>query len=536
MTQFLGKPDLVAADLAGAVSDLGYLNVSGLPPILPPLLGGLDYKSDRFRVVTPDGGGDNGSLLNDRLAELDELGGGSLILDSGGEPFPTSKTIAAGYSNVSIVSRSSKGLLTIQKGDNFPDGDPLLSCRGTNAGGNTGSSHVSSMLLSGFGLSGRSPSGTQKAGYLLDTSYSSSFRYEGVQLRRCPNTAWYREEEWDAVASDMRFINCGGPSGAADAIMRIVSSTADCSNNLLHFGMWFETFPHMWGSLELGANSDGIAPYNILFIGTKAESVDFVNGATMFRASEKCRKIHLLSGIVGVGGVNAVGGIVNGIENNGKMCITEDWTFDVRATDFSSTQRKPTLGWAVRGPTSANNAGGVIRDILAGPANATIQSMVNLPNLNNDGGPLDWQGRFLVENVRPEAAGTALFSGPGWDTGHAANTTGVRVPQLANVPTITQVNTQTTGTPNATFRRDHFTNRRPMPLNFAIAGTATIPPSGAATGDTAEVVQEGAGAITVIPFSGVTLDVPTGLSATTPGQGRSVRVRCIGPNAYRVIG
>lgn len=540
MARFLQRADLEAAGLSAAVADAvatsGALTPVSLPGVLPPILGGFNYKPDRFRIITPDGGSDNGSLINDSLAALDDAGGGTLILDSNGAAFPTNQTIVNNYNSVSIASKSGKEVLSFQKGNAFPDGDTLLSSRGSNAGGNTGSAHTSSQFLTGFGLSGRSPNGTMKAGYLLDTSYCSAFRYDSLQFRRCPNTAWYREEEWDAVASDLRFINCGGPNGTSDANMRIVNSAADSSNNLVHFGTWFETFPHMSVSLEVGASSAGVGPYNIQFWGTKIESTALVNGAVMFRAHEKSRGVLVIGTFLAPGGVDTVGGIVYGIENNGKNSFTEKMLVEVRASDFSSTQRKPTLGWAARGSTSASESGGGIRDIQVGPNTAAVNALVYLPNQNLAGGALDYQGRFEVNFVRGDNLAWPLLTGPGYDAGYGVNTTGVRVTQNRDVPGVTQVNNNTSGTLNATFRKGHFTNRQPMGLNFAIAGTATIPPSVAAIGDVGEVVQEGPGAITVTPFSGVTLDVPTGLSATTAGTGRSVRVRCLGTNAYRVIG
>ena len=555
MTQFLDKPDLIAADFAGAAADLGLLttsqftdqaNVAGLvsatsfPSVLQPVLDGKEYRTERYRVVMPDTG-DSASLLNDRLEELGTLGGGTLILDSGGAPFVVNSTINAAFSNVSIVSRAGKNTLSFVKGNTFPDGDTLLSCRGDGSSGNTGTSHVSGNELSGFALSGRSPNGTQKAGYLLDTSYTGGFHYRNLAFRRCNNTAWYREEEWDATAYDTRLINCGGPNGSTDAAMRIVSSTADSSNNLRHYGTWWESFQHMALSIEVGTNTGGTGPYGILFSGGKVESIYLVANSTLIQVSEKCRGIIMRDLIVAIGGVNAVGGLVRGIEMNGQASICEGIEFDVRNQDFvSGTQtlaRKPTLDWGVKTPTASSLSGGTIRDIYVGPtSSASVNSLIYLTAQNSGGGSQDFQGRLAIENVKGANAAWPMFSGTGYDSAYGVNTIGAKTPQTIGAPGLQQTNTSTTGTPNVTLRKGHATNRQPLPISFASPGTATIPQGLAVAGDVIEITQEGSAAVTLTPFSGVTLDVPTGLSATTPGQGRSVRARCLATNVYRVIG
>lgn len=455
-------------------------------------------------AMAPDPSGDSGPAINARLQQMASNGCGTLTLGRG--LYETSVPID--LPTKCGLAGAGKEATILRKAASFPDGGTLLNMAGT-VGTAFGENHRTGMVLSNLQLNGAA-----KTGLLVDMSYTSVSTITAVRLSGCPGTALLLREAWDHTIMDLQANNCGGPDGDSDAVIRILGSATDKSNLLRFFGVRLETFKNTGISISddgFGANS---SPYGITFNSLKLESSILVNNATLFHSS-------LFSGMVALRDVylqftapSARTGI-RGIDIDGNGQIVDGVQANVGPN--------VTVTSLIRIPRGGN--GGLVRELRATGA-TTLTSMVEADAVRSDSNNVVYNERAMrIEGIKPFGA-VPLIGGAGVDSA------GYLFPQLDG-------SVARTATAPTTIRRSDI--NRVLAVNHTNTTTpiaATIPPEGdrfGAIGDVITVSQEGAGAATLTPFSGVTLQVPSGLSATTNGQYTQVRARKIATNLWRVF-
>lgn len=462
-------------------------------------------------ILQPDPSGNSGPAINARLQTLSASGGGILILARG--VFETNETIV--IPTKCGLSGAAKESTILRKSAAFPDGNDLVSMAGT-LGDNTGATHKTGMVLSNVQLSaGVAPN--IKSGLLLNADFISTSYIGPIRFVGAPGTAVSLREAWDCTFMDFSANNCGGPLGEADAVMRILGSGPDKANIITFSGTTrFETFRNMAISISDDGNGNNSGPYKIAFDGVlKLESTILVDNATLFRSRAASSAITIASAYLQFAAQTARTGI-RGLDLDGHAHKIGQVQANIGAN--------VTLVSLVR-PSRASG-GARIEGPIRATGNSTLASMLEFDAQNE-------AGNNVVYNERAMQIGTVVpFGSVPLVGGSGVDSAGYVFPQLDG--TVAR-----TITANATVRRSEM--NRILAANHANTTTpivATIPPEGdrfGAVGDVITVSQEGAGAVTLAPFSGVTLQIPTGLSATTAAQFGQVRARKVATNIWRVI-
>lgn len=459
-------------------------------------------------TVTPDSGGNSGPLLNATLQRLSAAGGGMLTLSRG--EFLTNETIVL-PTNCGIQAQG-KQTSYLSKGSGFPDGNTLLN--GSGAGTST---RVLSPLLRDFQLRANPVAGgAVKAGLLLSLNYSSTGFFSNLRFSGAPNAALEMIEGWDHWFFGTEFNNCGGTSGDSDAALRILGSPTDKSNLIRFVGLRCESFRNCAVFISEDGNGANNAPYWISFLGAKFESnLIGVNNATYVKGSLNSASISLRDTYMQFGAAAARTGL-RGIDCEGPNTIIDGMQANIGSN--------VTVTSIIRLPRASG--GGMVRSIRT-TGNSTLTQIIEADHTRSDSNAVVYNERaMVVDDIKPFGS-VPLIGGPA--IGSTAGG-GARFLPLYGTPA-------TTLTAGRTIRRDEI--NRVLPFNHASTpGSFVIPPEPNAFGDVGDVItvsQEGAAAATISPFSGVTLQVPSGLSATTSGQFSQVRARKVATNIWRIF-
>jgi len=461
--------------------------------------------------LLPSASGNSGPAINKRLQQLAATGGGILYLGRG--MFETDETIV--IPTKCGLRGAAKESTILRKSAAFPDGNDLVSMAGV-LGDNSGATHKTGMVLSDIQLSaGASPN--IKSGLLLNVDFLSTSYIGPIRFVGSPGTAVSLREAWDCTFMDFSANNCGGPLGDADAVMRILGSGPDKANIITFSGTTrFETFRNMAISISDDGNGSNSGPYKIAFDGVlKLESTILVDNATLFRSRAASAGITIASAYLQFAAQAARTGI-RGIDLDGQGHKVGHVQANIGANvALTSILKIPRA-----------SGGGRIDGPIRVTGNSTLSMILEADALNEAGNNVVYNERAMyVGTVAPFGA-VPLIGGAGVDSA------GYQFPQLDG--TVAR-----TITGNATVRRSEM--NRILAANHANTTTpivATIPPEGdrfGTVGDVITVSQEGAGAVTLAPFSGVTLQIPTGLSATTSAQFGQVRARKVATNTWRVF-
>lgn len=462
-------------------------------------------------VMAQDPSGNSGPAINKRLQQLASTGGGILYLGRG--VFETDETIV--IPTKCGLSGAAKESTILRKSASFPDGKDLVSMAGT-AGDNTGATHKTGMVLSNVQLSaGTAPN--IKTGLLLNAEYISTSYIGPIRFVGSPGTAVSLREAWDCSFIDFSANNCGGTAGESDAVMRILGSAADKANIISFAGTTrFETFRNMAISISDDGNGSLSGPYKVSFDGVlKLESTILVDAATLFRSRA------------------ATSGIVI---NSAYIQISAQATrTGIRAFDLDGQAHK-------LGHVQANIG-----------ANVAVTSLVKIPRTASGGrieGPIRVTGTttalsmFLEADAVNEAGNNVVYSERAMQIGTVVPSGSVPLIGGSGVDSAGYTFVQLDGTVSRTATADTTIRRsdinRVLAVNSTAARSATIPPEGdrfGAIGDVITVSQEGSAAVTLVPFSGVTLQLPNGTAAlaTTTGQYTQVRARKVATNIWRVF-
>ena len=456
--------------------------------------------------------------IQPKAADSQAVGGAKIVPGDGGD-----LRLGPGVWMVDepIVMPSQTGLVgagcsstVLKKSATWPAGATLLSHRGgapTNTSeGVSGRYHKNHNRIQHLTLHGN-----DKTGLVLDSSYSSVARYDDLLLYACPQTAWLLEETWDSRFYGVDLGWCGGTAGIADAAMRITSSAYDMSNLLRFYGMRHETFRNCAIAIEKGPGGGSLAPYLIEFDGLKLESNVMPDNAVQFYSSPDTNTISIRDAYLNLRGTVPRTGL-RGIDLDGQGHIVDGL--------MASVGDNASVISIVRAPRGQR--GGTIRNVRVGVGGtgAALQMTVEVDNLKASGNPAVYDHKAMIIDEIRETPGIPMV---GSTTADGLKKSRARIRQLEGMPV-----TVKTGTDTIWWNEMN----RIIPFNHATAAANfVIDLNLGYIGDVITVSQEGAAAATLVPWTGVTLQVPSGLSATTAGQYTQVRARKIAANTWRVF-
>lgn len=465
-------------------------------------------------------------MLNQRIEALRDAGGGLLYLKPGN--YFTNKTIKL-YKNIVLLG-SGRGSTRLIKGPQWVPNATLLDMSGVLSTDPTaGDGNKSHMFVMDLDLwSG--PNWNVGTGLILDTSYTSISKIERVNIAGCPGTAWLMRQMWDSAITDVHIKNSGGSNGDSDAAVRIVGSENDCSNNLFVNNMTIEACPHM--GLYIGgyeenpdANTARQRAYNINFTDLKVENVRIVDNATLVRTTKNTNQVRFVRPFIFADNRARTAVAPN-------VCLLDYDGEDHKISDFrgghgtgSSSGGGVQLRSAIR--LGRRRLGSKIDGVSV--AGAAIGCVIEVDRYQIDGTtPVNYrQGSCVVNNIVRDNETIPLLGGTG------AGYTNVRLPQLF------RSRSKLTASSGRTIRRGE-TNQIIEYTGTATAAAKMVIDVESANletgieGDFIEVHQAGTGPVSLEGFTGVTLQIPNSLSATTSEQYQVLRADRLDRNLWRL--
>jgi hypothetical protein len=342
------------------------------------------------------------------------------------------------------------------------------------------------------------------SGALVRAQYADHLNFDRVWFYQNADPAVVGIELWDSYFTHCEFEFCGNGTSNTGAVVRILGSSTDSSNVVGFNECRWESFPG--NALFIGSNGSTLPPYRIYLTDCKMETA-FVQTLPFIDMTNDISDFHIRGMYMAADGFN---------------------------TGFTSSGA-PNLINLISGNSCT------IRGMHVFINNNTARSVIRC----FPGGGNYWIDNVFVNAITSLGASIIEFAG-GNPTMRIANVryktgTGGAVPVFSGtVPSNTIIDDQpalkaTTQTANYTLALSDADTV--LEMNTASGATVTVPPAssvGFPIGTVIEILQYGAGQVTIAPGVGVTLR--TASSLTTRVQYSSVALRLRATNEWIISG